>query len=106
MPNHPKRHHYLPEFYLKKFTREKALWVYDIPSKQLRPQTPNDTGAIGYFNAMEDKDGNRSFIIEEALSQIEGAMGQVILKIEAREALGGGPAYVGAFRCSPNASRA
>jgi hypothetical protein len=87
MPNHPKRHHYLPESYLKRFTRDRALWVFDIQSKQLRPQTPNDTGAIGYFNALEDRDGNRSFVIEEALSQIEGATSQVMLKIEAREKL-------------------
>jgi hypothetical protein len=87
MPSHPKRHHYLPESYLKRFTREKALWVYDIESKQLRAQTPHDTGAIGYFNALEDKDGNRSFVIEEALGKIEGATAQVMLRIEAREKL-------------------
>lgn len=87
MASHPKRHHYLPESYLKRFTWEKALWVYDIESKQLRPQTPHDTGAIGYFNALEDRDGNRSFVIEEALSEIEGATAQVMLKIEAREKL-------------------
>jgi hypothetical protein len=87
MPNYPKRHHYLPESYLKRFTRDRALWVYDIQSKQLRPQTPNDTGAIGYFNALEDRDGNRNFVIEDALSQIEGATSQVTLKIEAGEKL-------------------
>jgi hypothetical protein len=87
MPSHPKRHHYLPESYLKRFTREKALWVYDIESKQLRPQTPHDTGAIGYFNALEDRDGNRSFVIEEALGEIEGATAQVMLRIDEREKL-------------------
>jgi len=87
MPSHPKRHHYLPESYLKRFTRQKALWVYDVETKQLRPQTPHDTGAIGYFNALEDKDGNRSFVIEEALSEIEGATVQVMQRIEAREKL-------------------
>ena len=87
MSNHPKRHHYLPKSYLKRFTREKALWIYDIETKQLRPQTPHDTGAIGYFNALEDRDGNRSFVIEEALSEIEGVTAQVMLKIETREKL-------------------
>jgi hypothetical protein len=87
MPNHPKRHHYLPESYLKRFTRDKALWVYDIHAEQIRAQTPKDTGAIGYFNALEDKDGNRSFGFEEALSKIEGEMSSVMIKIENREEL-------------------
>lgn len=87
MASHPKRHHFLPESYLKRFTRGKALWVYDIESKQLRPQLPNDTAVIGYFNALEDRDGNRSFIIEEALSEIEGAVARVMLQIEARRKL-------------------
>src|ERR1700733_7565782 len=87
MPNNPKRHHYLPESYLKRFTRDKAFWVFDIQKKELRPQTPHDTGAIGYFNALEDKDGNRNFIIEEALSKIGGAIVGVMEKVDAREKL-------------------
>lgn len=72
---------------MKRFTRDKAVWVFDIQKKELRPQTPHDTGAIGYFNALEDKDGNRNFIIEEALSKIEGAMVGVMEKVDAREKL-------------------
>jgi hypothetical protein len=87
MPNHPKRHHYLPESYLARFTEEKALWVYDIKNDQLRPQIPKDTGVQGYFNAIEDHLGNRSFEIEEALSNVEGDFSVAMKKVASREPL-------------------
>lgn len=84
---HPKRHHYLPESYLKRFTTERGLWVYDIEKEELRPQTAHNTGTEGYFNAIEDQDGNRDFSVEEALSKVEDAFARLMPKIENREAL-------------------
>src|SRR5438445_7718656 len=85
--SHPKRHHYLPESYLRRFLTEKVLWVYDIQSEQLRPQSPHDTGTIGYFNALEDNDGNRNFVIEEELSKMEGTLSDLMKKVEERSPL-------------------
>lgn len=87
MSSHAKRHHYVPESYLKRFSSDKALWVFDIERNELRAQTPRDTATKGYFYALEDKDGKRSYAIEEALSEVEGALASVMERIEATEQL-------------------
>jgi hypothetical protein len=85
--SHPKRHHFLPESYLRRFMTTKTLWVYDIQLEEIRAQSPHDTGAMGYFNALEDKEGNRNFVIEQELSKMEGAVSDIMSKIEARDTL-------------------
>lgn len=87
--SNPKRHHYLPESYLSRFTRERTdqgkLWIYDIKKREFREQTPRNTGVQGYYNAVEKEDGTRDFGIEESFSRIESETATVINKIEARE---------------------
>lgn len=95
MPSHPKRHHYLPESYLKRFKREKALWVYDIETKQLRPQTPTDTGAIGYFNVLEDTNGVRQ-------TNLNICHGAIRNRRVARQSLLRELDHYGRSRCRPN----
>lgn len=83
---HAKRHHYLPESYLARFTRERSrqgrFWVYDIKQRQLRAQTPHNTAVQGYYNAVELEDGTRSFEVEEWLSKVEGDVAPIIDQIE------------------------
>jgi hypothetical protein len=85
----PKRHHYLPESYLTRFTRKRTdqgeLWIYDIKKREFRRQTPRNTGVQGYYNAVENEDGTRDFGIEESFSRIESETATIINKIEARE---------------------
>ncbi len=87
----PKRHHYLPESYLARFTREgtpqSVFWIYDIKLRKLRDQTPRNTGVQGYYNAVERPDGSRDFGLENALSTIESDMSVLLPKIECREPL-------------------
>lgn len=87
----PKRHHYLPESYLTRFTLERTdqgkLRIYDIKKREFREQTPRNTGVQGYYNAVEKEDGSRDFWIEESLSRIESETAAVINKIEARDSI-------------------
>lgn len=47
----PKRHHFLPEFYLNGFTREGLLCVFDRETGEYRRQAPKNTAVIGHFYA-------------------------------------------------------
>src|ERR1043165_1464790 len=66
----PKRHHYLPEFYLAGFTldgaRESTFTVFDRDECQFREQTPPNTAVRGYYYAVEDEaTGEKSMHVEE-----------------------------------------
>jgi hypothetical protein len=86
-PNAPKRHHYLPEFYLRGFAPEGALYVYDRADKAYRKQTPKNTAVESHFYTIENEDGERSAAVEELLAQIDGAAANAIAKVIAREVL-------------------
>lgn len=85
----PKRHHYLPEFYLAGFTgdggRDSVFTVYDRATDKFRNQTPKDTAVGRYYYAIEDEHGERSMEIETFLSSIEGETAPVIAKLARRE---------------------
>lgn len=85
----PKRHHYLPEFYLRGFSRDgKRLFVYDIPSGKLRQQAPEGTGVEKYFYAVETEDDPKDAGAEQVLSLVEGLAAPAIEKARARESIG------------------
>ncbi|MBP7527333.1 MAG: DUF4238 domain-containing protein [Syntrophorhabdaceae bacterium] len=83
--NGPKRHHYLPQFYLEGFCRDGYLWVFDRETSEFRRQTPVNTAIQKHYYTVEDKDGKKDTSIEAFLSEIEGASKPVIQKIEAKE---------------------
>jgi hypothetical protein len=86
----PKRHHYLPEFYLAGFTidgqRSTSFTVFDRDRAQFRFQTPKNTAVTGYYYAVEDETtGEKSMHVEELLAEVETETEPVIKKLEARE---------------------
>lgn len=81
----PKRHHYLPQFYLHNFCRAGKLWIFDRDRKSLNEQTPLNTGVIGYYNAFIDESGNRNIKAEEVFSHNEGKAKVIIDKLGNRE---------------------
>ena len=83
----PKRHHYLPQFYLGRFCRDDKLWVFDRDKKEYRQQTPNNTAVKTHYYSVEEKDGEKRTEIEAMLSYIENHAKQVIDKLHAREVL-------------------
>lgn len=92
--NGPKRHHYLPQFYLEGFCRDGYLWVFDREANQLRRQTPVNTAIQRHYYTVEDKEGKRNTSIEGFLSEIEGASKPVIQKIAAKEEISDDDKYV------------
>lgn len=83
----PKRHHYLPQFYLEQFCRDGAFWVYDRDTSEFRRQTPKNTAIISHYYSVEDGDGNKRTGIESLLSQIEGRAKSIMGKLVAQDAI-------------------
>ena len=82
MSSVPKRHHFLPKFYLEGFARDGSLWLYDRHRRQFRPGTPGKTAVIGHYYALETESGERDYSVEEFLSLVEGRAKEVILILE------------------------
>lgn len=78
----PKRHHYVPRFYLDHFTnKEGFLWVYDRKTDEYRKQKPSDTAVQKNYYAIQNKDGGKDMGVEELFSVIEGEADAIIKKI-------------------------
>lgn len=74
----PKRHHYLPQFYLEGFTRGELLWVADVRSGEFRRQPPNGTGVEKYFYSVETEEDERDASVEELLAELESTAAPAI----------------------------
>jgi len=83
----PKRHHYLPQFYLEQFCRDGSLWVFDRDTSEFRPQTPKNTALISHYYSVEDEAGNKRTGIESLLSQLEGYAKPIMAKLLAQDAI-------------------
>ena len=87
----PKRHHYLPESYLRRFTREgeagSLFWVYDIEKREIRPQTPHNTGCQRHYYCVTMPDGSRNADLETAFSRNETSVTSLMPKVERSELL-------------------
>lgn len=81
----PKRHHYLPQFYLDGFCRDDLLWVYDKDEKEFRQQTLQNTAVQKYYYSFEDDDGEKDAEVEGLLSLVETYTKPIIDKINSRE---------------------
>src|SRR3972149_6577246 len=85
----PKRHHYLPQFYLEGFCRDDLLWVYDRDEKEYRQQTPQNTAVQKYYYSFENDNGERDAEVEGLLSLVETYTKPIIDKINNRESIDG-----------------
>src|SRR5574337_673664 len=68
----PRRHHYVPRFYLENFARSKkggepSFWVYDRAGKEPREQTPVNTAVKRDFYAFVGPSGTRDAPLESQL---------------------------------------
>jgi hypothetical protein len=78
----PKKHHYVPEFYLKGFCREGKLWVYDRERDFYDYLPPETLGIKKHFYSFTDENGQRDVSAEKELSRVENAAAPVIRKLE------------------------
>ena len=77
----PKRHHYLPQFYLEGFTERGTLWVFDREKREYRVQTPRNTAVISHYYSYEGEEGKLETELETALARIEGETKPIIEKL-------------------------
>ncbi len=87
----PKRHHYVPKFYLGYFTEAgfngtEVLWIYDKESSEPRAQTPVNTCVESGFYSFEAATG-KNVEIEKGLSQIESETKRVLDRLQDPKAL-------------------
>lgn len=79
----PKRHHYLPQFYLEGFCDKNGkLSVYDREKKEYREQqSPTNTAVQSHYYRFIGKDGSTNTDIEKFFSRIETETKPIIKKI-------------------------
>jgi hypothetical protein len=89
--SNPKRHHYVPAFYLAGFTRlrkrDDQFAVYDREKKEFRTQTPDSSAHQRFYYATEGTHGERDLSIEKFLGELEGASKPLIDKLENQVAI-------------------
>lgn len=80
--SHPKRHHFVPQFYLRRFsTNERSIVCYHKRSGRLITCAPiKGQCAVDNFYAWDDR-------VEKALSTIEGQAAKIFRNIEKNETL-------------------
>ncbi len=84
----PKRHHYVPQFYLKSFANDREqIWVYDRKTREYRQQSVKDTAVQQNYYRVRTKDGKHSTEIEKFFSQVEGLACAAMSKLERGEEL-------------------
>ncbi len=85
--NTPKRHHFLPQFYLRYFTDSKNfLWEFDRETKLYDQKSPYGSAWKKHYYRYKGKDGKMHTDIESGLfNHIETGAKPVIDKIDARK---------------------
>ncbi|MDO8140428.1 MAG: DUF4238 domain-containing protein [Candidatus Brocadiales bacterium] len=85
-----KKHHYLPSFYLKGFTKldSNCLWVYEKDSLNVRPSSPENEGCQRFYHTFVTHEGNRDTnSIEDYFGKIETKTGLILADIHRRQKL-------------------
>ncbi|MFM0126739.1 DUF4238 domain-containing protein [Paraburkholderia sediminicola] len=87
--NTPRRHHFVPRFYLEGFCAEDArgLAIYDRVRRAYRAQRTTEVAHRRDYYAYEDEQGNLVFEIEAALGQVEAAASETIQRVDNGEQL-------------------
>ena len=88
--NLPKRHHYIPQFYLQGFsTDKKHLYVLDKLSEENNRIRYQTTESIAFQNNLYtyQAKGKKKETLEGAFAQLEGIAAELIRKIEKEEVL-------------------
>jgi len=83
--NISKRHHYLPQFYLKNFTgKDGLLWIFDRERNEYRQQSIKDTAVQVDYYTLLGQNGRKHVEIENFFASLESITNPVIKKIERR----------------------
>ena len=85
--NEPKRHHYLPQMYLRGFANGERVWVYDREKSEYREQGVVNTAVQRDYYAVTDASGAKNRDLEGILAGIEGKAAEAIRLADQRAAL-------------------
>ena len=83
----PKRHHYLPQFYLEGFSYDGRLVVFDEPRNRVRVESSLNTAVRGHYYSFVDATGSKVAEVESDLARIESRAKPVFQALSARQAL-------------------
>lgn len=85
----PKKHHYVPQMLLRRFTHDGRLWYWSIErDEKPRPSRPTEIAHVNQGHTVITRDGSKDHdSLERAMSDIEGAASRVITQIEQNESL-------------------
>jgi hypothetical protein len=78
----PRRHHYLPQFYLRGFCRGNEFWIFDREKGQFRLQTPVNTTVQTDFYSFRQQDGSIDPKPERFLATVETIAAPAIAKAD------------------------
>jgi hypothetical protein len=80
----PRKHHYLPEFYLKGFCATAELWVYDRQKDEPRKLRPETVAIRKNFYTVEGPNGEKDHAeVERRLGVVENQAAPVIRRLDA-----------------------
>jgi hypothetical protein len=83
----PRRHHFIPRFYLERFASGDLLSVFDRDRNEFRLQSPINTAVLRDYYAFTGPDGSRNVEVEQALAVLEGETKPILTKLDSRESL-------------------
>jgi hypothetical protein len=82
--NEPKNHHFIPRFYLEKFTSKDAdqvVWTYDTKGNRAWARSPDNTAIEKHLYSVTMADGCHNTSIEEHFSKIESKATPILDKL-------------------------
>lgn len=74
-------HHYVPRFYLKGFTENKKLWVYEQRQKPRESKPKDEAHRPDFYSLDADETGKRDNAAEKQLARIESLAAPIVRKL-------------------------
>jgi len=91
MAGQPRKHHYVPQFYLAGFTdndsKDGHLFVLDKEQRKTWTSTPKGTARKRDFHAMDPAPGGDPMAVEKALAHVEGQWSDALAAVIDKKAL-------------------
>lgn len=87
-----KRHHFVPQFYLRRFAAHEPneeIWTYDMQTGEVRGSSVENTAFEKYLYSVTLEDGSRTDDLENLIADIEGRAAPVLDHVLAGENIEG-----------------
>lgn len=75
----PKQQHYVPKFYLKGFSTDGVLTVFDRTKDEIRErQLPENVAKVGHLYTFQDKEDRKRFDLEKLFDHVESEAAPIL----------------------------